>query len=1166
MPSLPSLTDLELVLRSPSSDQLTAVGIVIGWIAWLLWVWLSGTTFLRISLVLAERTSGTSAWTAHLRAVSNRVTLSLVTRAIDASLAGELLVRTVVPTPQPFTGEPRVAYVHVQRQHHAQDSDWPPIAAAQHPVMAPDLEPGDVLYTVQPGDNLSRIAHRFYGDPARFSQIVQANLGRDQTGGLTLRDARFIYPGWQLVIPAPTQTIHTDDDGTRWYTVRAGDTLWGISARLLGDGKRYPELFADNQGAELGDGHVLINPNLIWPGLHLRLPSEPEPHDAEPALPVPSEDSAEHTQPASPLPVADQPDRNGRTGAQNDASLRVDQNAGFQNVAPDPTPVSAPTDETAVRVAPDAQSPGLWPPLWLRHDARTGLEIAGGLTTAALLALSLRRRRRIPLEPESDTRLDVHAFTLAEPAAVVTSRSTGAGDDPHGIVLGELVAGELLRHAQVGDLMEVQVVSVIGGRSGSIVTLTTSLEDRPLLVAALSAETQLARRVEISRSPAQDTVVQLQGVHREALARVAIEDCPVLLCLGMLPDSRSYLVGWRALGHVLVAAQPGTTDAEEHLAALIATLAGQCPPSALQLFTVAGGDTWMKQLASLPQQRAVVDAADREAVAKLLTFLRTELEVRQRVCEATARVELVLLASELTALEPLEDLTHLLSHGEEHGIRVLAATADTAAERGPLVDRFGCHIVFGLEDEEASIRLLGKPSGLTLAEPGRMLVQLGRRNEVEVLALHLTEDGRRDLLASLGVVDAVASAASAVSAAPAEAADAGVRESEIETPGNAPDEGPENTVVVPLTVGIESNERQLALDTGSDSVPDPGPASSASGGPEARDTTFGGDRRPSRLPRTSSVERRKVASGESPAVVPSRIRQLLTVSPLIVDCDEATVWSANGRLGIGQSSPVEVLLYLAAAPLLHQGRLADWDGVSPEAILAEVWAPRARTPENKDSGQTWLAKNLGRLQDEIGRAAGGLDADVVIKRRGCLRLNEKVVGSDVEGFMAAVERARGAQGAQRVPAAEQAVATLVPGLLSRVVRNPRAAGPKIELYRWLAEPDWERAASRLEALGREAAVVLGRAYRDAGRHEDALGVYDQLIGEDPPDLRVREGLLLAAAGTGDAIQLERAWQQVCACAGSEDDTDMRSLYDRLLRDVRSASNGTAGATRENHVA
>jgi hypothetical protein len=1160
VPSQTALTDVELFLRSPSSDQLTVVGLGMGWIAWLLWLWLSGTAILRIGLALAERSAGASSWTTRLRGLSDRVTLPLVRRAIDASLAGQLLVRAVVPTPLPITIEPRVAYVQVQRQH-AQYSDWPPMAAAREPVMAPDLDPGDVLYTVLAGDNLSRIAQRFYGDPTRFSQIVAANLGRDQPGGLTLRDARFIYPGWQLVIPAPTQTIHTDSDGTRWYTVRAGDTLWGISARLLGDGTRYPELFADNHGAELGDGHVLNNPNLIWPGLHLRLPSESEsPAAEEPAPQVQSDDSANHSQPVSPLPVADQLDRNGRTGAQNDASVSVDQNAGFPNMEPYPAPLPEPTDETAVHIAPDAQSPGSWPPLWLPFDARTGLEVAGGLTAVALLALSLRRRRRIPLEPESDTRLDVHAFTLAEPAAVASSRSSGAGDDPHGIVLGELLGGELLRHAKVAELSDVQVVSVVGARSGSVVTLATSLEGRPLLEAALRAKTQLARRVAISRSPAQDTVVHLDGVHREALARVTLEDCPLLLCLGMLPDSRSYLVGWRALGQVLVAAQPGTTDAEEHLAALIATLAGQCPPSELQLYTVAGDNTWLKQLAPLPQQRAVVDAADREAVAKLLAFLRAELEDRQRAGEGTARLELALLASELTALEPVEDLEVLLSQGDEYGIRVLAATADTAAERGPLVDRFGCHLVFGLEDEEASMRLLGTPSGLTLAEPGRMLVRLGRRTEVEVLGLHLTEDGRRDLLASLGVVEAV-------SAAPGEIGDAGTRESDVETPTIPPDEEPENTAAAPITFEINGNERQVALDPGSGSVPDPfvTPAPSVSG-PPACDSPSEENNGSLRVqPRNGLAGNRRLATGEPPVVVPARIKQLLTSSPLVVDCDEASVWSANGRLGIGQSSPVEVLLYLAAAPLLHQGRLANWDGIDPEAILAEVWAPRARNPENKDSGQTWLAKNLGRLQDEIGRAAGGLEADVVVKRRGCLRLNEKVVGSDVEGFMAGLEGARAAQGAQRVSAAELAVATLVPGLLSRVVRNPRSAGPKIELYRWLGEPHWERAASRLQALGREAAMVLGRAYRDAGRHDDALAVYDQLIGEDPPDLRVREGLLMAAAGTGDAVQLERAWQQVCACTGGEDDTEMRSLYDRLLRDVKSVGNGRAGAARENYV-
>ena len=98
--------------------------------------------------------------------------------------------------------------------------------------MATGLQPGEVLYTVQPGDNLSAIAERFYGDPAAFGQILEANLGRAQPRGQTLRDARFIYPGWQLVVPDPTQTVYTDPDGQRWYTVRAGDTLYSIARRF----------------------------------------------------------------------------------------------------------------------------------------------------------------------------------------------------------------------------------------------------------------------------------------------------------------------------------------------------------------------------------------------------------------------------------------------------------------------------------------------------------------------------------------------------------------------------------------------------------------------------------------------------------------------------------------------------------------------------------------------------------------------------------------------------------------------------------------------------------------------------------------------------------------------------------------------------------------------
>jgi len=53
---------------------------------------------------------------------------------------------------------------------------------------------GFAVYTVQPGDTLSGIADQFYGDPARFPTIFDAN--RHQ-----LTDPDVIHPGQDLRIP-----------------------------------------------------------------------------------------------------------------------------------------------------------------------------------------------------------------------------------------------------------------------------------------------------------------------------------------------------------------------------------------------------------------------------------------------------------------------------------------------------------------------------------------------------------------------------------------------------------------------------------------------------------------------------------------------------------------------------------------------------------------------------------------------------------------------------------------------------------------------------------------------------------------------------------------------------------------------------------------------------
>jgi hypothetical protein len=191
-------------------------------------------------------------------------------------------------------------------------------------------------------------------------------------------------------VPEPTQTVYTDPDGQRWYTVREGDTLWDISARLLGDPERYRELFADNQGVALGDGHVLTNPNLIWPGLHLRLPPEVAPDDApQPPSSAPTSTAAPTPVPATSLPTTaaapapGAPEASGQPTSTGDGHGNAVATGLDDHREPTPAPSPLPAD------LPGASAPGEQPPApgraWGADGPEIDLGVAGGLTVAAAL-------------------------------------------------------------------------------------------------------------------------------------------------------------------------------------------------------------------------------------------------------------------------------------------------------------------------------------------------------------------------------------------------------------------------------------------------------------------------------------------------------------------------------------------------------------------------------------------------------------------------------------------------------------------------------------------------------------------------------------------------------------------------------------------------------------
>lgn len=56
-------------------------------------------------------------------------------------------------------------------------------------------EPESKFYTVQSGDNLSKISKQFYGDPNQYNKIFEANRP-------LLKNADDIFPGQVLRIPA----------------------------------------------------------------------------------------------------------------------------------------------------------------------------------------------------------------------------------------------------------------------------------------------------------------------------------------------------------------------------------------------------------------------------------------------------------------------------------------------------------------------------------------------------------------------------------------------------------------------------------------------------------------------------------------------------------------------------------------------------------------------------------------------------------------------------------------------------------------------------------------------------------------------------------------------------------------------------------------------------
>ncbi|OGY24429.1 MAG: hypothetical protein A2Y57_03510 [Candidatus Woykebacteria bacterium RBG_13_40_7b] len=130
-----------------------------------------------------------------------------------------------------------------QKKEESKQNQKQEVGSAQSTVSLP------TTYQVEAGDSLSKIAQKFYGDYTKWTEIAKEN---------NLANPSVIHKGNVLKIPKVEVT-------TKTYTVKKGDTLWGISNLYYGSGFDWYKIRDANKDkvATSSSGRPLIEPGVV---------------------------------------------------------------------------------------------------------------------------------------------------------------------------------------------------------------------------------------------------------------------------------------------------------------------------------------------------------------------------------------------------------------------------------------------------------------------------------------------------------------------------------------------------------------------------------------------------------------------------------------------------------------------------------------------------------------------------------------------------------------------------------------------------------------------------------------------------------------------------------------------------------------------------------------
>lgn len=353
------------------------------------------------------------------------------------------------------TSAPAVAVTAVHTTGDSTISFSPATAAAS----SPDEADGPQHIVGSASELPWDLAEEYLGDGKRWKDIAALNPGIPQ---LAAGD-QFLPEGAVVKLPAdarPSEMRAASARGAeaaegddREYIVQPGDYLSKIAEKQIGDAEQWPVLYEENKGEQQPHGQRFTDPDVIYPGQSLTLPSTPGPAGSGPEAEEPStsendaggqdeaggEDDEPRDQEAT-LPPADQDEKPSQEAVEpsstpKDAASPAPEE-GAHGSAPAPTasaaadpgsaapstdnarPSQAPSSSASAEAAPTTENDSGS----ARQVGVLGLAATGVLATGFLSVLGYRRimqmrqrrrGRRIPLPQDGAARAE-HALRVAE--------------------------------------------------------------------------------------------------------------------------------------------------------------------------------------------------------------------------------------------------------------------------------------------------------------------------------------------------------------------------------------------------------------------------------------------------------------------------------------------------------------------------------------------------------------------------------------------------------------------------------------------------------------------------------------------------------------------------------------------------------------------------------